>query len=137
MRDLNHTVLIGRLTRDIEVTEIGVNKTPKGVISIAVNDTHKQGDKYVEEVSYFNVTLWGKQAETLKPFLVRGKQISVEGKLKQDRWEKDGQKHSMVSVIATSIQLLGGKGGSDSDSQSGYDPQPAPDGSDFPEDVPF
>ena len=113
MTDLNHVVLIGRLTRDLGSDERSFaymqNGQARANVSIAVNRSKKEGDQWVEEVSYFDVTIWGKTAENLKPYLTKGKQICVEGHLKQDRWEKDGQKFSKVSIIADQVQLLGGK----------------------------
>ena len=142
MTDLNHVVLIGRLTRDLgaEFGYIG-NGTARANVSIAVNRSKKTGDGYADEVNYFDVTIWGKTAENLKPYLTKGKQICVEGHLKQDRWEKDGQKYSRVLIVADNVQLLGGKseGGAapqsaPADNGGGYEPQSAQD---FPEDIPF
>lgn len=142
--DLNHVFLIGRLTKDVGADErsytVLQNGTAKAVASIAVNRSRKQGDQWVDDVSYFDITIWNKQAENLKPYLKKGTQICVSGYLKQDRWEKDGQKRSAISIIADSVQLLGGKkdGGKASESpapaeQSGYTPA---DG-DYPSDIPF
>ena len=146
MTDLNHVVLIGRLTRDLGSDErsfgyIG-NGTARANVSIAVNRSKKNGDTWSDEVHYFDVTIWGKQAENLKPYLLKGKQIHVEGHLQQERWEKDGQKHSRVSIVADNVQLLGGKSEGGAAPQSapapqndgGYEPQSAQD---FPEDIPF
>ena len=151
MTDLNHVVLIGRLTQDLGSDErsfgyVG-NGQARANVSIAVNRSKKQGDQWIEEVNYFNLTIWGKTAENLKPYLTKGKQICVEGHLKQDRWEKDGQKFSKVSIVADNVQLLGGK--SDSGQSSGAPTfRPAENNSvenngysgeegDFPEDIPF
>ena len=128
MTDLNHIVLIGRLTKDCGADErsfsfVG-NGTAKAVVSLAVNRSVKKGDNWEDEVSYFDVTIWGKMAENLKPNLVKGKQICVEGYLKQDRWEKDGQKKSRININAEKVQLLGG--GNNQQNDSG-----------FPEDNPF
>lgn len=110
MTDINHVVLIGNLTRDVgEGYSVLSNGTAKASISIAVNRSKKSGDQWVDETSYLDVTIWGKTAENLKPYLTKGQKIAVEGYLKQDRWEKDGQKFSKVSVVANSVQLLGGK----------------------------
>ena len=92
MTDLNHVVLIGRLTQDLGSDErsfgyVG-NGQARANVSIAVNRSKKNGDQWTEEVNYFNITIWGKTAENLKPYLTKGKQICVEGHLKQDRWEK-------------------------------------------------
>lgn len=162
MTDLNHVVLIGRLTQDLGSDErsfgyVG-NGQARANVSIAVNRSKKNGDQWVEEVNYFNITIWGKTAENLKPYLTKGKQICVEGHLKQDRWEKDGQKQSRVTIVADQVQLLGGRGDNSQSSgsaggaprfqpannsnqgvfQGGYSSEPYGDtGSDFPEDIPF
>ena len=103
--DINRVLEIGRLTRDAEVTY-----TPGGMaiakMSIAVNRRVKAGDGWADEANYFDVQLFGKSAENLKPYLLKGKQIAVDGYLKQDRWEKDGQKFSKVTINANDIQLL-------------------------------
>lgn len=110
--DINHVIEIGRLTRDAEVTY-----TPGGMavgkFSIAVNRRVKKGQEWVDEANYFDVSVFGKQAENLKQFLTKGKQVCVDGYLKQDRWEdqQTGQKRSTVKIIANDIQLLGGRDG--------------------------
>lgn len=142
MQDLNQVVVIGRLTHDVGADErsfgyVG-NGTAKANISIAVNSSKKQGDQYVDEVNYFIFTLWGKQAENLKPYLKKGQQVCITGTIKQDRWEKDGQKRSAISLVAEHVQLLGGKkdGGSNGNANTGS--APAFDPSDgFPNDCPF
>src|SRR5574344_2839743 len=112
--DMNHVFLIGRLTRDVGADErsfayVGNGQMARANVSIAVNHSVKKGDQWEDEVSYFDVTIWGKTAENLKPYLLKGKQIAVDGALKQDRWEKDGQKFSKVTIVADNVQLLGGK----------------------------
>lgn len=150
MTDVNHVILIGRLTRDLGDDERSygfvANGTAKANVSIAVNRSVKKGEEWVDEVSYFDVTIWGKTAENLKPYLTKGKQIAIDGYLKQDRWEKDGQKMSRVSVVANNVQLLGGKGeNNNSVAPGGYSQSvnannqnelPSTNG-DFPEDIPF
>lgn len=113
MTDLNHLVLIGRLTRDLGSDERSFgylpNGTAKAVVSIAVNRSRKKDNQWVDETSFFDVTIFGKTAENLKPYLLKGSQICVEGFIKQDRWEKDGQKQSRISIVAENVQLLGGR----------------------------
>ncbi|MBR6078705.1 MAG: single-stranded DNA-binding protein [Treponema sp.] len=106
--DLNSVVLIGRLTRDAELTYLQSGSAVAN-ISIASNRNRKEGDQWISEVNYFDVSLFGKQAESLKQYLLKGKQIAIQGSLKQDRWEKDGQKFSKIRIIANSVELLGGK----------------------------
>lgn len=164
MTDLNHVVLIGRLTRDLGTDErsyaVTANGQARANVSIAVNRSRKNGDQWVDEVNYFDVTIWGKTAENLKQYLQKGKQIAVDGYLKQDRWEKDGQKFSKVVVVANNVQLLGGKtdgGQSMAGGESRFQPRQSapqnasqapvqnyapdsfgePDNGSFPEDIPF
>jgi len=126
MANINHVVLVGRLTRDIEVAYSKNNNVPIGKFGIAINRRRKNGDQWVEEANFFDVTVIGTTAESLKQYLVKGKQVGIEGSLQQDRWEKDGQKFSKVVVIANNIQLLGGNGGNGGSSASqGYAPRQA------------
>ncbi|MCQ2612002.1 MAG: single-stranded DNA-binding protein [Treponemataceae bacterium] len=117
--DLNRVTLVGRLTNDADLSYIKGSATAVSNFSIAVNRRRKSGEQWIDEVSFFNVTLFGKSAETLKSYLVKGKQVAVDGELRQDRWEKDGQKGSRVYIVANNVQLLGGRsdGG---DSAEGY-----------------
>jgi single-strand DNA-binding protein len=55
------------------------------------------------------VTIWGKTAENLKPYLTKGRRVIISGYLKQDRWEKDGQKYSRIGIVADTVQLCGGR----------------------------
>jgi single-strand DNA-binding protein len=109
MTDINSVVLVGRITKDVGSDErsfsyIG-NGTAKAVVNIAVNRGVKKGDKWEDEASFFDVVIWGKTAENLKPRLTKGTQIAVSGYLKQDRWEKDGQKQSRVQIIADMVEV--------------------------------
>lgn len=107
MTDLNSVTLIGRLTRDGELkyTSGGL---PVMKLSLAVNRSVKKGDKWEDEASFFDVTLFGKLGESLQRFLVKGKRLGLTGSLKQDRWEKDVNKQSRIGIIADNIQLLDG-----------------------------
>lgn len=118
MADINHVVLVGRLTRDAELkyTNTGLAIC---TFSIAVNRRRKQGDQWVEEASFFNVVLMGRMGEAISQYLVKGKQVGVDGELRQNKWEQDGQPRSRVEIFANNIQLLGGKGGSGGSGSSG------------------
>ena len=109
MTDINSVVLVGRITKDVGSDERSFsyieNGTAKAIVNIAVNRGVKKGDKWEDETSFFDVTIWGKTAENLKPRLTKGTQITVSGYLKQDRWEKDGQKQSRVQVVADMVQI--------------------------------
>lgn len=120
MNDVNKVVIIGRLTRDVGADERSFAYMPNGQaranVSLAVNTSRKNGDQWVDEANYFDVVIWGKTAENLKPYLLKGKMIAIDGHLKQDRWQKDGQNFSKVTIVAESVQLLAGK--SDGQQQS-------------------
>lgn len=111
-KDINHVVMVGRLTRDVGGVDFAYTAGGGACAnaSIAVNRSRKQGEQWVDEVSFFDVTIWGKTAENLRPYLTKGKLIGVDGFLKQDRWEKDGQRFSKIRIVAENVQLLGGKG---------------------------
>lgn len=107
MADINHVVLVGRLTRDAELKYTNSGYAVSKV-SIAVNQRRKVNDQWTDEVSFFDVVIWGKTAESLNTYLLKGKQIGVEGKLRQNRWEQEGKQRSKVEIVASNIQLLGG-----------------------------
>lgn len=127
MQDINSLILVGRLTRDLEV-KYHQDGSTIGTTAIAVNRSVKHGDKWEDEASFFDITLFGKTAENLKQYLVKGKQVAIKGALKQDRWndKETGKQKSKISIVTEDIQLLGGK----SDSSK-------PASSEFPEDIPY
>ena len=146
MNDINHTIVIGRLVRDGEFGYI-TSGTARLNISIAVNESRKGQNGWTDYPNYFDVTIWGKTAENLKPYLIKGKQVAIEGHLQQQRWEKDGQKFSKIVIIADNVELCGGREQSAPAPQQQpqqYAPQTsAPEysqptlGDEFPEDIPF
>ncbi len=136
MTDTNNVVIIGRITRDLDEKSyrtIG-NGTACAKVSLAVNRSVKKDNQWQDEVSFIDVTIWGKTAENLKQYLTKGTQICVSGYLKQDRWQdKDGNNRSVLGVTADNVQLLGGKrDGQQSGEKKGFDPAAG-----YPEDCPF
>lgn len=114
MSDVNHLVLTGRLTGDAEAKEFGENTVFSG--SIAVNHYDKKEQKEVGD--FFNFKVWakaGKQAEFYKSSLTKGSKIVVEGRLVQERWEKDGQKQSRVIIAANGVTPMSKSKGGASD----------------------
>jgi single-strand DNA-binding protein len=116
MANLNKVMIIGNVTRDPEV-----KYTPKGSavtdLGIAVNRTYKVGEERKEEVTYVDVTLWGRLAEIAGEYCRKGKPVYIEGRLQLDSWEDkaSGQKRSKLRVVGEEMQLLGPKmGGSSS-----------------------
>ena len=129
MADVNHVILIGRLTRDAEL-KYTTGGTAVCKFSIAVNKKKKQGETWIDEANFFDVTAWAKMAENIGKYLVKGKQVAIDGELQQERWEKDGQHHSKVVINASNVQLLGGGEGERRQPATSW--QSAP--SDFPDD---
>src|SRR5262249_2954069 len=110
MASYNRVILVGNLTRDPELRYIP-SGTAVSDIGLAVNDRIKRGDQWVDETTFVDVTLWGRTAEIANEYLSKGSRGLIEGRLKLDRWEKDGQKHSKLRVTAEKMQMLGGRDG--------------------------
>jgi single-strand DNA-binding protein len=141
MADINQVVLIGRLTRDVELKYTNTGFAIAN-LSLAVNRRVKRDDSWQDEGNFFNCVLIGKRAEALSQYLVKGKQIGIQGELRQNRWEQDGQPRSRVEIFINDIQLLGGRGsdqgvrstGGQADQSSAAE---IPTADDFDDDIPF
>ncbi len=109
MASYNRVILLGNLVRDIEL-RYTTSRFAVCQNAIAVNDRRKNaaGD-WVDEVSFVDVTFFGRTAEVVAEYLSKGSPIFVEGRLKQDTWEKDGQKRSKLYVIVDRMQLIGNR----------------------------
>ena len=118
MADINYVVLVGRLTRDASLKFTG-SGLPICEFSLAINRRVRQGETWVDEAHFFDVTLFGKQGEAVAKYMTKGTQVAVEGELRLDRWEQDGQKRSKVKIVGNNIQLLGSRGGSGASGGSG------------------
>ena len=171
MANLNKVMLIGRLTRDPEVRTFS-NGGKVAKFGFAVNNRKKnqQTGQWEDEpvfldVEAFNRGEFGKQADLVEQYLVKGRQVFIEGHLRLDQWEKDGQKRSRLVIVLDNMQFLEprpeGASGGDSmgtraprtsapaqrKQESGYsngggygggfeEPEPGPSG-DNPDDIPF
>jgi single-strand DNA-binding protein len=82
-------------------------------IGLAVNDRRKDSKtgQWVDETTFVDVTFWGRNAEIASEYLSKGSPILLEGRLKLDTWETDGQKRSKLRVVGEMFRMLGGKGG--------------------------
>ena len=111
MASFNRVILVGNLTRDVELkyTQGGTAVTEVG---LAVNDRRKNpSGEWVEETTFVDVTLWARTAEVASEYLSKGSPILIEGRLRLDSWETDGQKRSKLRVTGERMQMLGGRGG--------------------------
>ncbi|MBA3481333.1 MAG: single-stranded DNA-binding protein [Pirellulales bacterium] len=109
MASFNRVVLVGNLTRDPELRYIP-SGTAVSEIGLAVNDRVKKNDQWVDETTFVDITLWGRTAEVANEYLSKGSSVLIEGRLKFDTWEKDGQKRSKLRVIGEKMQMLGARG---------------------------
>lgn len=110
MTDLNHVVLTGNIVHDIgEKDKVKVGDTTKLTVAIANNQSVKVNDEWKNTAYFFDIVMWGKLADNLEKYLYKGKGIAVDGHLKVDTWEKDGQKKSKTLIVADTVKLLGGK----------------------------
>ena len=125
---MNIVIVSGNLTKDIELRYLN-DGTALANFSIAVNEKYK--DK--ETVHFFEVTVWGKTAENCANYLGKGSKVLVQGSLKQESWEKDGQKHSRVKINAHRVEFIGKpKERQEQPNQAQPDAQP-----DIDQEVPF
>jgi single-strand DNA-binding protein len=116
MANYNKVLLMGNLTRDPEL-----RYTPGGSavceIGMAVNRQWKnpQSGEMQEETTFVDVTVWGRQGETLNQYMSKGRPIFIEGRLQLDSWEtQDGQKRSKLKVVGERFQFIGGRGDGES-----------------------
>jgi single-strand DNA-binding protein len=111
MASFNKVILLGNLTRDPEV-----RYTPKGSavaeVGLAVNRVYTtEGGEKREEVTFVDVTLWGRTAEIAGEYLKKGRPVLIEGRLQLDTWDdkQSGQKRSKLKVVGEAMQLLGSR----------------------------
>ncbi|MCY2993046.1 MAG: single-stranded DNA-binding protein [Planctomycetota bacterium] len=122
MANFNRVVLVGRLTRDIELryTQSGLAVTDMG---LAVSEKRKsQSGEWVEETTFVDITVWGRTAEVAGEYLNKGSTVLVEGRLKLDTWEHEGQKRSKLKVVCERLQFLSTKGSSGTGGPSSQPP---------------
>lgn len=117
MSSFNKVILLGNVTRDPEL-----KYTPAGnavsEIGLALNERKKNAQgQWIEEATFVDVTLWGRTAEIANEYLSKGSPVLIEGRLKLEQWEKDGQKRSKLKVVGERMQLVGGKRQGDEYSQ--------------------
>ncbi|HKH29862.1 MAG TPA: single-stranded DNA-binding protein [Gaiellaceae bacterium] len=141
--NINRVVLTGNLTKDPELRQ-----TPSGTsvcsLRVAVNSRTKDAQgNWGDKPNYFDVTVWGNQAESCAQFLSKGRPIGVDGRLDWREWEaQDGSKRQAVEIIADNVQFLGSRdGGEGGGGERQFVPANAGAGADFgqgaDDDIPF
>jgi single-strand DNA-binding protein len=111
--------LIGNLCRDPEIKHTGSGTTVANM-SVACNRSVKKGDQWEKEVSFFNVVMFGKQADLCNKYLVKGARVGFDGYMRQESWEtQDGQKRNTIKFYATELYFLSSKRESSGESYGG------------------
>ena len=116
--DINSINVIGRLVKDAELSYSG---SGNAIVNFSIAVDHMKKKDGTSDTSFFNCKVFGKLGETLNKYMLKGKQVAIRGYLKQERWEKDGQKQSRVMVNCEEIELLGGNSNGGSGSSYGND----------------
>lgn len=122
----NKIILIGNLTRTPEV-RYATTGTAVCNFGLAVNSRYKQNNETKEEVLFINIVTFGKQAEICGQYLDKGKTILVEGRLREQKWEYEGQKKSKMEVLASNIRFLSKKDSQTSEQSTGVEDNAPPD----------
>lgn len=129
---VNRYVASGNLTRD---PEEGMTKSGSFVLELglAVNERRKnQQGEWEDYANYIDCVMYGSRAEAVSRYLHKGDKVTVDGKLRQDRWEKDGQKRSKIRVVVDDIDFSGNK------RKAEPEPEPEPEQAGvYDEDIPF
>jgi single-strand DNA-binding protein len=130
MPSYNRVILMGNLTRNPETKFLPSGQAVAN-FGLAVNEKYKGKDGEMKEsVVFVDVESWGKLAELVGKYLEKGRPCLIEGRLKLDTWEKDGQKQSKLKVVADSVQFLGSKG--DGDAKPAASAAPTADDTEVP-----
>ena len=106
---MNKVILIGRLTKDVELRYTQTNNTAVASFSLAVNRKFvKPGEE--RQADFFNIIAWNKLAENISKYLFKGNQVAISGRLETRSWDdQNGQKHYVTEVIAEEIDFIGSK----------------------------
>ncbi len=106
MAAYNRVILLGNITREIEL-RYTQSETPVTDIGLAVNERRKnQSGQWVDDTVFVDITLWGRTAEVAAEYLGKGSPVLIEGRLRVESWESDGQKRSRLKVVGERMQML-------------------------------
>jgi single-strand DNA-binding protein len=118
---INRVVLVGRLTRDVELRSLPSGRSVAS-LRIACNSSRKDGDQTTERPNYFDVTVYGAPAESVARYTGKGSRVGIDGRLEWREWENsEQQRRQAVSIVADVVQFLDGRGGRPGDEDSGED----------------
>lgn len=128
MANLNRVFLAGNLTRDPEVRYIPSGKAVAD-LHMAINRKYKTATgENKEETCFVGVVVWGRQAETAGEYLKKGSAVLIEGSLRYDQWETNGEKRNRLRVNADRIQFLDRPKRNEGGAESGHREETPPAG---------
>ena len=142
MNNLNRVIVNGNLTTDCKL-ERGKSGTAYGGFCIAVNSSEKKDGEWADVPSFFEVKAFGKLFESQHPYLTKGANVTVEGKLKQESWQtKEGDKRSKIVIVSDTLYLSprkkeGGSGAPRFEAAPSEPENQMPPSDDFQEDFPW
>ena len=120
-RGINKVILVGNLGKDPELSYLPSGQSV-AKFSLATSRSYKdKSGEMKEETEWHNIVAWGKLGEICAQYLTKGRQAYVEGRIQSRTWEgRDGQKRTSVDIVASDVQMLGGRGeGGGSSERSG------------------
>jgi single-strand DNA-binding protein len=138
MANLNKVMLMGNLTRDVELKQIAGN-TSVAEIGLAINRRFKDREGNPrEETTFVDCEAWGRTAEVMSQYLSKGKPVFIEGRLKLDTWQdQTGAKRSKMRVVVEGFQFIGGRPGGDEGGSRPAPSRPAEIATASEDDIPF
>ncbi|HMN95368.1 MAG TPA: single-stranded DNA-binding protein [Phycisphaerales bacterium] len=133
MASYNKVLLMGNLTRDIELRHTSSNQAVAN-FGLAVNRRYRTaGGEDREEVTFVDCEAWGNTAEIMAKYLAKGRPVFVEGRLKLDQWQdKEGNKQSKLRVVVDNFQFIDSRGGGGGGAPAGDATQGRYSGDDAP-----
>ncbi|MBI2684319.1 MAG: single-stranded DNA-binding protein [Actinobacteria bacterium] len=133
--DLNRVTLVGRLTRDPELRRSGAGDAICNIRLAVSSRGRDEGGNWIDKPNYFDVTVFGRQAETASTYLSKGRRIGVDGRLTWREWQtQDGSKRQSVEVTANDVFFLDSREGGEGSGSGNWQSAPAT-GSDLPVDT--
>ena len=109
---INRVIISGNIGQEPELRSTA-SGMPVLSFSVAVNDRRKDsGGEWTDYVNWISCTMFGARAESVSRFLSKGAKVSIEGKLRWNQWERDGQKRSKIEVIVDELEFMSSRGGS-------------------------
>lgn len=136
--DINSVFLIGRLTRDPELSTLPNSNTSIAKFSLASNRVFNSAGEKKDQTSFFNCIAWGKLGEVIVEYCRKGQQIAIEGRLQQRTWEDtNGNKRSTVEIVVENCQFLSKPSGGADHADRGKENYPEPPVQNFDSATPF